>query len=57
MSFKQILFVITTILIVPVYSSAQNLKNFSKDKTFFIDELKGMFSNDKYLDKDKKKRC
>ncbi|MEI6823241.1 MAG: hypothetical protein WCL51_15020 [Bacteroidota bacterium] len=55
MSFKRLFFISTIIIFISFQSNAQVLKNFSKDKTFFIDELKGMFNNDKTLDNDKKK--
>ncbi len=37
------------------FSFAQNTKSFTKDKDFFIGELKALFENDKIADKDKKK--
>ena len=55
MSFKRLILILLILSIIPFYNSAQNLKNFSKDKTFFIDELKGIFNNDKTLNKDRKK--
>ncbi len=54
MPFKRLLLFLITILAFTFNSNAQSMKNFSKDKTFFIDELRGMFNNDKTLDKDKK---
>ncbi len=57
MSFKRLYLVFTFILLIPFISNSQNLKNFSKDKTFFIDELRGMFNNDKTLDNDRKKEA